>query len=81
MKKCNSCAYEIYPPISIAIIVLIRRGEEMLLVHTSNFRGTFYGLVAGFLEAGETLEQCVQREVMEETGLRVADIQLLVLGL
>ena len=74
MKKCPSCAYEIYPPISTAIIVLIRRGEEILLVHARNFRGTFYGLVAGFLEAGETLEQCVQREVMEETGLRVKNI-------
>ena len=43
-------------------------------VHARNFRGTFYGLVAGFLEVGETLEQCVQREVMEETGLRVKNI-------
>ncbi len=66
--------FTIYPPISTAIIVLIRRGEEILLVHARNFRGTFYGLVAGFLEAGETLEQCVQREVMEETGLRVKNI-------
>lgn len=74
MKKCPSCAYEIYPPISTAIIVLVRRGEEILLVHARNFRGTFYGLVAGFLEPGETLEQCVQREVLEETGLKVKNI-------
>lgn len=74
MKKCPSCAYELYPPISTAIIVLIRRGEEILLVHARNFRGTFYGLVAGFLEAGETLEQCVAREVREETGLKVKNI-------
>ena len=74
MKKCPSCAYEMYPPISTAIIVLIRRREEILLVHAHNFRGTFYGLVAGFLEPGETLEQCVQREVMEETGLKVKNI-------
>lgn len=74
MKKCPTCGYEIYPPISTAIIVLIRRGEEILLVHARNFRGTFYGLVAGFLEAGETLEQCVEREVKEETGLQVKNI-------
>ena len=74
MKKYPSCAYEIYPPISTAIIVLVRRGEEILLVHARNFRGTFYGLVAGFLEPGETLEQCVQREVLEETGLKVKNI-------
>ena len=46
MKKCPSCGYEMYPPISTAIIVLIRRGKEILLVHARNFRGTFYGLVA-----------------------------------
>lgn len=74
MKKCPSCGYELYPPISTAIIVLIRRGKEILLVHARNFRGTFHGLVAGFLEAGETLEQCVVREVMEETGLQVKNI-------
>ncbi len=76
MKKCPECGYEIYPPISTAIIVLIRRGEdEVLLVHARNFRGTFYGLVAGFLEPGETLEQCVEREVREETGLSIRNIR------
>lgn len=75
MKKCPQCGHEIYPPISTAIIVRISRGDEILLVHARNFRGTFYGLVAGFLEPGETLEQCVEREVMEETGLRVKNIR------
>lgn len=75
MKKCPRCGYEMYPPISPAIIVLIRRGEdEILMVHARNFRGSFYGLVAGFLEAGETLEQCVRREVREETGLEIRNI-------
>ena len=76
MKRCPACGYEIYPPISTAIIVLIRRGaDEVLLVHARNFRGSFYGLVAGFLEPGETLEQCVQREVREETGLEICNIR------
>lgn len=74
MKKCPRCGNELYPPISTAIIVLVRRGDEILMVHARNFRGTFYGLVAGFLEAGETLEQCVRREVMEETGLTIRNI-------
>lgn len=74
MKKCPKCGNEMYPPVSTAIIVLVRKGDEILLVHARNFRGTFYGLVAGFLEAGETLEECVQREVMEETGLRIKNI-------
>lgn len=76
MKQCPTCGYEIYPPISTAIIVLIKRGEdEVLLVHARNFKGNFKGLVAGFLEAGETLEQCVEREVMEETGLCIHNIR------
>lgn len=76
MKRCPACGYEIYPPISTAIIVLVRRGtDEILLVHARNFRGTFYGLVAGFLEPGETLEQCVEREVREETGLKICNIR------
>lgn len=74
MKRCPECGNEMYPPVSTAIIVLIRRGEEILLVHARNFRGTFYGLVAGFLEAGETLEECVHREVLEETGLTVKNL-------
>ena len=75
-KRCPRCHYEIYPPIATAIIVLVKRGEdELLLVHARNFRGSFKGLVAGFLEAGETLEQCVAREVMEETGLQIAHIR------
>ena len=74
MKRCPTCGYELYPPIATAIIVLVRRGDEILLVHARNFRGTFYGLVAGFLEAGETLEQCVEREVKEETGLNIKNI-------
>lgn len=75
MKKCPRCGHELYPPIATAIIVLVRKGDEILLVHARNFRGTFHGLVAGFLEAGETLEQCVEREVMEETGLRIKNIR------
>ena len=74
MKKCPNCGNEMYPPVSTAVIVLIRKGDEILLVHARNFRGTFHGLVAGFLEAGETLEECVKREVLEETGLRVKNI-------
>ena len=73
-KYCDSCRQEYYPVITPAIIVLIRRGEEVLLVHARNFKGSFHGLVAGFLEVGETLEQCVCREVYEETGLRIRNL-------
>ena len=74
-KQCPQCKQEYYPPISTAIIVLVRKGDAILLVHARNFKGTFHGLVAGFLETGETLEECVQREVMEETGLTIKNIR------
>ena len=74
-KKCPECRQEFYPHISPAIIVRITKGDSILLVHARNFRGTFYGLVAGFLEAGETLEECVHREVMEEVGLRIKNLK------
>jgi NAD+ diphosphatase len=74
-KKCPECRQEYYPRISPAIIVRITRGDEILLVHARNFRGDYYGLVAGFLEVGETLEDCVRREVMEETGLTITNLR------
>jgi NAD+ diphosphatase len=74
-KKCPQCRQEIYPRISPAIIVLIRKEDSILLVHARNFRGTFNGLVAGFLEPGETLEECVHREVLEETGLHIRNLK------
>lgn len=75
MKKCPSCGNEIYPHVSPAILVLIQKGEEVLLVHSRNFPGTFYGLVAGFVETGESLEECVRREVCEETGLTIKNLR------
>ena len=75
-KRCPACGAEHFPHLAPAAIVRINRGDEVLLVHARNFRRPgMYGLVAGFLEGGETLEQCVEREVMEETGLRVKNIR------
>ncbi len=74
MKKCPACGYELYPVISTAILALVRKEDAILLVHALNFRGPFHSLVAGFLEPGESLEECVAREVKEETGLSIKDI-------
>lgn len=74
MKRCPKCGREVYPSISTAILVLVRKEDSLLLVHARNFKGTFNSLVAGFLETGETLEECVAREVKEETGLDVTNI-------
>lgn len=75
-KRCTVCGKEIWPQLSTAVIVLVHKGkDEILLVHANNFRGNFYGLVAGFVETGETLEQAVEREVREETGLSIKNIR------
>lgn len=75
-KRCTHCGKEVWPQVSPAIIVRIRKGEDILLVHAKNFRRSeMYGLVAGFVETGETLEDCVVREVKEEVGLTIKNIR------
>ena len=72
---CPKCGLINYPRISPAIIVAITKGEEILLAHNNNFSKGVYSLIAGFVEPGETLEQCVKREVCEEVGIRVKNIK------
>lgn len=80
-KRCNECGKEVWPQVSPAIIVRITRHDrvpegEILLVHARNFRrNEMYGLVAGFVETGESAEDCVRREVAEEVHLQVRDIK------
>ena len=74
-KRCTNCGKEVWPQLATAVIVLVRRGDEVLLVHARNFRGDFFGLVAGFVETGETLEEAVHREVLEETGITIDNLQ------
>lgn len=73
-KKCPKCGHELWPQLAPAVIVRIRRGDEVLLVRGRNFKKTFYGLVAGFVETGETLEEAVKREVKEETNLEITNL-------
>lgn len=74
-KRCPQCGREIWPALSPAIIVLVHKGNEALLVHACNFKGDYYGLVAGFVETGETLEEAVHREVAEETGITITNLR------
>lgn len=74
-KRCPQCRYEMFPNIAVAVLVLVRKEDSILLVRAHNFKGPFYGCIAGFLEAGETLEECVKREVKEETALEVDTIR------
>ena len=74
-KKCTECGKEIWPQLATAVIVLIHRGNEVLLVRAKNFKRDFFGLVAGFVETGETLEAAVAREALEETGVTITNIR------
>ena len=74
-RRCTNCGKEVWPQLATAIIVLVHRGDEVLLVHARNFKTEFYGLVAGFVETGETLEEAVHREVAEETGIQIKNLR------
>lgn len=78
-RRCPRCGLTSYPRISPAIIVAVTRhcedGPRILLARNHRFPAGRYSVVAGFVEAGETLEECVRREVAEETGIQVANIR------
>ncbi len=74
-RKCESCNIAFYPRLSPSIIVLINRGEEILLAKNAHARGNFYSTLAGFVEPGESIEETVHREVFEEVGLKVKNLK------
>ncbi len=75
MMRCPECGLQEYPKISPAVIVAITNGEKLLLTRYAGRSYKKYALVAGFAEIGETIEETVAREVMEETGLRVKNLR------
>ena len=74
-KECSGCGFVMFPRISPAIIVLVERGEKVLLARANRFPDKFYSVLAGFVEPGETLEEAVAREIKEEVGIEVKDIR------
>jgi len=75
--KCQECGALYYPQIAPAVIVAILRGNELLLANNRRFAERTYSLIAGFVEAGESMEDAVHREVFEETNLRVKNLRYL----
>lgn len=73
--ECPACGLLAYPRISPAVMVLVRRGDYFLLARSPHFRPGMFSALAGFVEAGETLEQCAAREVHEEVGLAIANLR------
>jgi len=74
-KTCPACGALAFPRLSPAVIVAILDGEKILLAHNKRFSAPIYSLIAGFVEMGETLEECVAGEVGEEEGVRVTNIR------
>lgn len=73
--KCPACGHGAYPRISPAMMVLVRKGEQVLLALHTNSPYKRYTALAGFLEAGESVEEAIHREVYEEVGLRVHNLR------
>jgi NAD+ diphosphatase len=74
-KRCPACGHTAYPRIAPAMMVQVTRGRELLLGRGLNFPPGRYSALAGFLEAGETIEDAIHREVLEEVGVEVKDLR------
>lgn len=74
-RYCPRCKHAVWPTTSPAIIVAVTKGDKLLMGHNVNFPEGRYSVLAGFVEMGETFEDCVRREVFEETGIKVKNIE------
>jgi NAD+ diphosphatase len=74
-KKCPACGLISYANPCPAVITAVFRDSKILLSHNIAFPGKRYSLIAGFVEPGETLEECASREILEEVGIRVKNLR------
>jgi NAD+ diphosphatase len=78
-RRCPACGEIAYPRIAPAMMVLVKRdsvhGRELLLARGARFASPVYSALAGFVEPSESVEECVQRETLEETGVRVCNLR------
>ena len=74
-RRCPSCKHIGYPRVTPAMMVLVWRPGQVLLARAPHFVNRMYSALAGFVEPGESLEDCVHREVAEEVGVRIADLR------
>lgn len=74
-RCCPNCQLSSYPRISPCIIVLIKNGPRCLLARNARTQSQMFSVLAGFVEAGESAEQCLHREVFEEAGIKVHQLR------
>ncbi len=74
-RTCQSCGHEHFPSIHPCAIVLIKRGDDLLLIRKPEWPENRFSLVAGFLDMGESFEECAAREAREETGVTIRNIR------
>lgn len=72
---CGACGFSAYPRVSPAMMVLIKRDDQILLAKHATYATARYTALAGFVEAGESIEDAIHREVFEEVGLYVKDLR------
>ena len=72
---CPACEIHFYPRISPAVIVAVVKDGRILLANSRRFQSVFFSVLAGFVEAGETFEECVHREIREEVGIEVKSLR------
>ena len=73
-KECPRCRILFYPRLSPAVIVLVKRGDNVLLARSPGFPRGMYSVLAGFVEPGESIEEAISREVCEEVGVEVENV-------
>ncbi len=73
--QCKNCSKLYFPKICPCVIVAVTKEDRVLLAHNKNFKPGAFSIIAGFMEAGETPEETVRREVMEEVGIEIKDIE------
>lgn len=74
-RTCTRCKHEWYPRVSPCAIVLVRDGDRLLMTRQARYPAGMYGLVAGFVEANESVEQCAARECLEECGVQLRNLR------
>jgi NAD+ diphosphatase len=74
-RECPGCGRVVFPRLAPAVMGLVRRGQELLLARSARFPEGVYSALAGFVEPGETLEQCLEREVYEEVEIRIHNVR------